>query len=195
MLLEVSIGEALDKLSILHIKLVKIRNAHKLTEVNKEISSMNDIMDYMEKYKLFYKLLLHTNTKIWDLQDIISDTKDKISTEINIVYNEIFDLNQQRFRIKNIINMSEAGIQEQKGYNQKSIFISFNQDMLNEALPSILFVMLNYDIIYTQHNIPIQSPSICYDIPPGNIDVLNINDIIIPEDDFNFFSSLRIIPN
>jgi len=191
MLLEVSIGEALDKLSILHIKLVKIRNAHKLTEVNKEISSMNDIMDYMEKYKLFYKLLLHTNTKIWDLQDIISDTKDKISTEINIVYNEIFDLNQQRFRIKNIINMSEAGIQEQKGYNQKSIFISFNQDMLNEALPSILFVMLNYDIIYTENDIPIKHPVIINKSCPANIAKIAIkNTELIPINDIDFYMRL-----
>ena len=54
MQLEISIGEALDKLSILHIKIAKIKNTHKLTEVNKEISSMKDIMVYMEKYKLFY---------------------------------------------------------------------------------------------------------------------------------------------
>ena len=195
MLFNVSIGEALDKLTILEIKLAKIKNQDKLLEIQKEINSLLELLEYKEKYALFYKLLYNINERVWNLQDIIASTECKISNEINILYNKVFDLNQQRFRVKNMINNSENGIKEQKGYKLKAVCISFNPDFLNEIIPSLLFVMLNYDVIYSKNKIPIQTSSICYELPPDNIDILNINDIIIPEDEFTFFSNLFIMPN
>jgi len=191
MLLEVSIGEALDKLTILHIKSEKIKDTDKLIEVNKEISSMSNIMTYMEKYKIFYKLLLHVNAKIWNLLDLVSEAKDKISTEINILHGEVFDLNQQRFRIKNIINIYEGELKEQKGYSKKTIFISFNQHDINKVFPSILFAMLNYDVLYTENDIPIKHPVIINDSCPPNTEKITIqNTELIPNNDVEFYMSL-----
>jgi hypothetical protein len=193
MLLEVSIGEALDKLTILEIKQLYIKSESKLLEIQKEINSLVELLAYKEKYSLFYKLLYYVNEKIWNLQDIIASTEPKISSKINILYNKVFELNQQRFRVKNIINNSENGIKEHKGYKTKAVTVLFNPEMLNGAIPLFLFVMLNYDVIYSHHSIPIQAPCICYTNPPENVDILNIHDITLPDDEFNFYNSLYYI--
>ena len=72
------------------------------------------------------------NEKIWDFTDIIKtkniDENSSIDDfkEFSIISSKIFELNQQRFRIKNWFNiLSGCSIKEQKSYSKSycSIFI------------------------------------------------------------------------
>ena len=51
MKIEISIGELVDKLSILEIKLLNIRDSHKLTNIYKELETLNPyFQDLLDEY-------------------------------------------------------------------------------------------------------------------------------------------------
>ena len=67
--LPVSLGEALDKLTILDIKLQKIQDQRR-QDVQKEYDLLDTtLISYRQKYAYYYKLLKEINLEIWDLQD------------------------------------------------------------------------------------------------------------------------------
>ena len=117
MRVDVSVGEALDKLSILEIKLREINDPEKKSHVLKEIDTLADVQELKLKYKYYYDLLLDTNTQIWTHTNSIkalATHKDPMFSELA---NTIFELNQSRFRLKQIINkLCDSSIQEQKSY-------------------------------------------------------------------------------
>jgi hypothetical protein len=191
MLLEVSIGEALDKLSILELKSKYINDKSRRGEVEKEIKSIGDIIAYKDKYNLQYKLLYHVNEKIWMYQDDITSNKIK-DTDLVHCYNTVFKLNQKRFRIKNIVNNLENSIKEQKGYALKTVYILFDYSLMPKIIPTLLYIMLDYDVIYTKYDIPILNPFIIKrDLNSlGNIDIVNLNNVDIPPSDNEFYNSL-----
>ena len=57
MLIEISYGEGLDRLSILEIKVSKIKDKEKLLHINKEIETLNDLIVMKQKYNYYYELL------------------------------------------------------------------------------------------------------------------------------------------
>lgn len=123
LLLEVSIGEAIDKLTILDIKLEKITNPDKRSQCKKEFDSISaDLCQYLENTSRFYKWLKYINLQIWNLQDEIRE-KNNYS---NDAFHKILDLNDMRFRVKMRINsLFETSFQEQKGYSSKTgIFLT-----------------------------------------------------------------------
>jgi len=118
LLLEVSAGEAVDKLTILDIKLEKIQNAQKRTQVQVERDHIyGEIRAYVDKAPRFYHWLKYINTMIWVLQDDVRE-QDKASSKLLM---KILDLNDMRFRVKKRINdLFQGTFQEQKGYGLKS---------------------------------------------------------------------------
>ena len=86
MKIEVSVGEAVDKLSILELKLKKIVNEDKQREIQKEIDCI-DCSLYIKQYKYFYQLLMYVNEKIWDLTDIVKKNPENYSE----ISKQIFD--------------------------------------------------------------------------------------------------------
>ena len=64
MLIEISEGEALDRLSILEIKNNRITDSLQLLEIQKEILSLSSIYSLKNKYILYYKLLVNINIAI-----------------------------------------------------------------------------------------------------------------------------------
>jgi hypothetical protein len=146
MLLEVSIGEALDKFSILEIKFANIQDNEKHIEIQREIETLTNVHSFIHKYILLYKLLVYVNTTIWNLQD--ADIPD---------FQTIFRFNQQRFRIKNIINMSESGIREQKGYTTKQVRVE-----KNTSISMLLWLALNYDILHLDYLPTLKLPCMRY---------------------------------
>lgn len=68
---QVSIGEAIDKHSILQLKLQKITNVEKKTEVEKELLGLNGCLTMVQEYDDFYNQLMYVNNKIWDMTDTI----------------------------------------------------------------------------------------------------------------------------
>ena len=146
MLIEISEGEALDRVSILQIKKLNITDESRLTEINKELNQYDIIQDIKNKYIIYYKLLYYVNQKIWDTTNEIKELVIYDEKYARLSFN-IFEWNQQRFRMKYIINRLEnANIKEQKSYSKKSIIYSHDYHTSFEELMSILFyLLLSYD--------------------------------------------------
>ena len=72
-LIEVSVGELLDKISILEIKQEKIKNTEKLKFINEEHSILKDQFDKNVKsdqnLNELFETLKKINTKLWTIED------------------------------------------------------------------------------------------------------------------------------
>lgn len=110
--LPVSIGEALDKLTILDIKIQKIQNPAKRAHCQTEYEALyQDLAPYVQSNAFAYARLRDINLAIWEMQDDIRARPDPQKCV------EILDKNDMRFRIKDMINhATQSYIREQKGY-------------------------------------------------------------------------------
>ena len=144
MKIEVSIGEAVDKLSILELKLQKIKDENKKVEVQKEIELLSEFLHYKKEFH--YKLLLFINEQIWKFTDTI---KIMPLNDINfpIISNDIFEYNQIRYRIKSWFNnIFESTIKEQKGYSLKSCCVDIDSEVsFFNNIHKIIYLSVIYD--------------------------------------------------
>lgn len=121
--LPVSYGEAFDKLSILDIKMSKIKD-DRIFDVKNEYSMIKDKLNNLMTNDIIfhYRILKMINETIWDKQDIFRK-ETNISLKNNLCI-EIIEENDRRFRVKNKINnILNSLLKEQKGYNRKKAFI------------------------------------------------------------------------
>ena len=122
-LVEVSVGELLDKISILEIKQEKIKDPEKLKFINDEHSILKDQLDNNvksdEKLNTLFQSLKDINAKLWVIED------DKRLCEKNSDFTENFIklsrdvhfLNDDRAKIKlEINNLTGSKIKEIKEY-------------------------------------------------------------------------------
>lgn len=118
--LPVSIGEALDKLTILDIKLQKIQDPSKRSYCQTEYDLLHaELAPYLETHEFHYARLREVNLQIWEMQDDIRARPDPQKCV------DILDKNDARFRMKDVINQTTASaIREQKGYPaRRALFI------------------------------------------------------------------------
>ena len=100
--LPVSIGEALDKLTILDIKMKKITDDRK-DDVEKEFNLLSSKLEkYKTNFVFYYNILLSINESIWDMQNIFRDSNNL--QEQNQLCTQIIKENDNRFRVKKKIN-------------------------------------------------------------------------------------------
>ena len=120
--LPVSMGEALDKLTILEIKMKKITDARR-ADVEKEFMLLNSKLEkYKKEYIFYYNILLIINESIWDMQDQFRASNNP--QEQNRLCIQIIKENDNRFRVKKKINnLSNSNLKEQKGYKPKTAFV------------------------------------------------------------------------
>ena len=124
-LVEVSVGELLDKISILEIKKDKIKDPEKLKFINNEYNvlkaQLNQSIKNDDKLDTLFKSLKEINSKLWDIED------DKRLCEKNSDFTEKFIklsrdvhfLNDDRAKIK--LEMNEhtgSKIKEIKEYTK-----------------------------------------------------------------------------
>ena len=122
-LVEVSVGELLDKISILEIKQEKIKDPEKLKFINDEHGILKDQLDNNvksdEKLNTLFKSLKDINAKLWVIED------DKRLCEKNSDFTENFIklsrdvhfLNDDRAKIKLEMNIHTGSkIKEIKEY-------------------------------------------------------------------------------
>jgi hypothetical protein len=122
-IVEVSFGELLDKISILEIKQEKIKDPDKLKFISDEHSilkfQLNENVDFDDKLKNLFKSLKDINSKLWVIEDDKRQCeKDKDFTEkfIELSRNVHF-LNDDRAKIKLEINShTGSNIKEIKEY-------------------------------------------------------------------------------
>jgi hypothetical protein len=122
--LPVSLGEALDKLTILDIKLQKIQDTVRRQDVQKEYDVlMSSLGKYVEAFPYHYRILKEINLAIWEIQDVfhVADYKVENGAEM---YKQILLENDRRFRVKAKINaLANSALREQKGYAKKRAFV------------------------------------------------------------------------
>jgi len=122
--LPVSLGEALDKLTILDIKLQKIQDAVRRQDVKKEYDVlMSSLGKYVTAYPYHYRILKEINLAIWEIQDVfhVADYKNDNGAKL---YEQILLENDRRFRVKAKINaLANSALREQKGYAKKRAFV------------------------------------------------------------------------
>ena len=122
-IVEVSIGELLDKISILEIKQGKIKDPEKLKFINNEYSILKDQLDRNvksdDKLNNFYQSLKEINSKLWVIEDDKRQCeKDKDFGEKFIkLSRDVHFLNDDRAKIKlEINNHTGSVIKEIKEY-------------------------------------------------------------------------------
>lgn len=145
---KVSIGESIDKLSILELKIKKITNEEKQLEIRKEINELQECCKYKQEYDFYYKLLMYVNEVIWNMTDIVKGMPIE-NPEFATLSNNIFEYNQKRFRIKNWFNLSTSSlIKEQKSYATTHCKIIIeNETDLYIKIPEINYLLLEYDTV------------------------------------------------
>ncbi len=122
-IVEVSIGELLDKISILEIKKEKIKDAEKLKFINNEHSILKNQLEQNiksdEKLNNLYQSLKEINSKLWVIEDDKRQCeKDKNFGEKFIkLSRDVHFLNDDRAKIKlEINNHTGSAIKEIKEY-------------------------------------------------------------------------------
>ena len=148
MRVEVSLGEAIDKFSILEIKMQRINDQLKKDEILKEIIALQECIIYKAKYEYFYKLLVYFNTMIWILTDEIKKTQVE-SLFYSKISHDIFEYNQKRYRIKNIFNLLETShLNEQKSYSKTYYKINIDsEETFYTKIPEICYLSIDCDSI------------------------------------------------
>ena len=122
-LVEVSVGELLDKISILEIKQDKIKDTDKLKFIREEHSILNDQLNkhvkYDEKLNNLFSSLKEVNAKLW----VIEDEKRQCEKDQNFgekfikLSRDVHFLNDDRAKIKlEINNYTGSNIKEVKEY-------------------------------------------------------------------------------
>jgi hypothetical protein len=144
--LPVSIGEAIDKLTILDIKLDFIKDERRKfveTEYNLLFSKLEH---YVNNHHELYKMLKYINTIIWHEMDLLRDANLSDTEYLTLCRKTILD-NDIRFRIKNKINnASRSSLKEQKGYHKTGIFLSCQEyNNIDDLYLLIQYFSVRYD--------------------------------------------------
>ena len=120
---EISAGELIDKISILEIKLEKIKNKASQNEINKEYNILKEVqnssIEMTEKLKTLLKEIKEVNLNLWNIEDklrICEKNKDFGQTFIELA-RSVYLNNDKRSKIKSKINeVSGSNIKEIKQY-------------------------------------------------------------------------------
>ena len=117
--LNVSLGEALDKLSILDIKIDRIKDVRRDDCLKEYDILYKSLKPYVEEFSYHYRILKEINRRIWILQENIHKDTDLTNT-----YGNVLKENDRRFRVKKQINnLANSSLKEQKGYAKTKAFI------------------------------------------------------------------------
>ena len=109
-LVEVSVGELLDKISILEIKKEKIKDSEKLKFINDEYEVLKDQLDKNvksdEKIDKLFQSLKEINAKLWIIEDDkrLCEKNSDFSEKFIKLSRDIHFLNDNRAKIKLEIN-------------------------------------------------------------------------------------------
>ena len=122
-IVEVSVGELLDKISILEIKQEKIKDFDKLKFINNEhkilISQLNENIKSNDKLSSLFKSLKNINLKLWNIEDEkrVCEKEKNFGEKFIKLSREVHFLNDDRAKVKLEINiLTDSKIREIKEY-------------------------------------------------------------------------------
>ena len=125
MKIEVSNGELLDKISILEIKLHKIKDTEKLINIQKEFDELNPLCkklfeQFGGELQNHYLELAKINGQLWDIEDEIREyEKNKdFGGKFTELARSVYFTNDKRSEMKKIINLiTSSYLIEEKSYD------------------------------------------------------------------------------
>jgi len=120
---DISVGELLDKISILEIKLEKVIDENNLNQIKKEHNMLKETqnlsIEFTNEVKNLFNSLKEVNLILWNTEDkirICEKNNDFGKNFINLA-REVYINNDKRFKIKSQINkISGSNITEVKQY-------------------------------------------------------------------------------
>ena len=120
----ISLGELVDKISILMIKKRNISDTIKLQHVNKELEFLQKTLKkYISEEEIneFLLKLVNINSKLWDIEDDIRECERKKlfdQTFIDLA-RSVYFTNDERAKVKNDINKTFGSeLVEVKSYEE-----------------------------------------------------------------------------
>jgi Family of unknown function (DUF6165) len=122
MKIEVSNGEIIDKLTIIQIKLERIRDKSKLKNLQKEYDILREASSsLLAQDDPLYKALYEVNCELWDIEDQIRDLERRknFGEEFISVARSVYIKNDMRSELKREINIrTSSGLMEEKSYEK-----------------------------------------------------------------------------
>jgi hypothetical protein len=119
MKIEVSIGEVVDKWTILSIKALNITDKDKLVNVFKERNYLNDAVHPEILHDPLTDRLLEVNQSLWKVEDLLRDFEraSSFGEEFVDLARSVYKLNDKRAHIKKEINIKYGSdFVEEKSY-------------------------------------------------------------------------------
>jgi len=120
--IEVSIGEIVDKLSILWIKKQNISDESKILNIKKEYDYLNEIVfNKLKIEEVDFQRLVEINTKLWVIEDDIRDKERNSEFDETFIKlaRSVYFTNDKRAEIKKEINLKYGSLfVEEKSYKK-----------------------------------------------------------------------------
>ena len=120
----ISLGELVDKISILMVKKKNIKNNDKLDQVNKELNYLQETLDNhvtKDEIDAFLNSLIDINSKLWVIEDDIRDCERKKQFDQKFIElaRSVYFTNDKRANIKlDINNKFGSELVEVKSYEE-----------------------------------------------------------------------------
>jgi hypothetical protein len=122
MKIEVSNGEIIDKLTIIQIKLERMKDVSKLKNLKKEFEELkNAASSVLKTEDPLYKALYDVNCELWDIEDHIRNLERKkdFGPDFVSTARSVYFKNDRRSEVKREINLkTSSGFIEEKSYEK-----------------------------------------------------------------------------
>ena len=124
--INISVGELIDKITILQIKKEKIANLQKVKKVSYELELLEHSLNSFEtsktdELKNLMNELKKINQKLWKIEDDIRllEKNKKFDDNFIMLARSVYITNDERFEVKNKINkLFSSEIEEVKSYEE-----------------------------------------------------------------------------
>lgn len=117
----VSIGELVDKVTILEIKLEFAKDDSQIQNIHKELIYLTDKLGQISFPTFHYETLKSVNRRLWEIEDLIrkQESLGDFGKEFIMYARLIYMYNDTRATIKREINMAtDSDIVEEKIFSQ-----------------------------------------------------------------------------
>jgi len=119
----ISLGELLDKISILEIKNKKILDESKILNIKKELNDLKKVLDEfninLSETNSLYNKIYKINLTLWEIEDSIRvlEKNEDFGEKFIELARAVYITNDQRFEVKNDINkLFNSEYVEEKSY-------------------------------------------------------------------------------